>query len=105
MNDHDPEAVHPIPFLLQWLIWPVALVGSVTATILAPRWGIDPDCVLFICPGVPFKYAPQHDSLLVEIARRTKRCRFVFFDFADQERRGIPNAHHRMEDQTAWNPF
>ena len=45
MNDHDPEAVHPIPFLLQWLIWPVALLGSVTATVLAPRWGIDPVAV------------------------------------------------------------
>ena len=38
---HDPEAIHPIPALLQWLIWPVALVGSVAATLLAPRWGLD----------------------------------------------------------------
>lgn len=26
---------------------------------------------LFICPGTPFKYAPAHDSLLVDIARRS----------------------------------
>lgn len=45
------------------------------------KWGIDSACRLFICPGAPFKYAPRHDALLVEIARRTKRCRFVFFTF------------------------
>ena len=38
---HDPEAVHPIPFVLQWSIWPIALLGSVAATVLAPRWGFD----------------------------------------------------------------
>lgn len=34
---------------------------------------------LFICPGVPFKYAPRHDWVLTEIARRLGRCRFIFF--------------------------
>jgi predicted O-linked N-acetylglucosamine transferase (SPINDLY family) len=32
-----------------------------------------------ICPGTPFKYAPQHDRILPEIARRLTRCRFIFF--------------------------
>ena len=45
------------------------------------KWGIDAACKLFICPGAPFKYAPRHDALLAEIARRTERCRFVFFTF------------------------
>jgi protein O-GlcNAc transferase len=34
---------------------------------------------LFLCPGVPFKYAPQHDRIFVEIARRLGPCRFLFF--------------------------
>jgi len=43
------------------------------------RWGIDPGVPLLICPGVPFKYAPQHDLMLAEIARQLGRCRFLFF--------------------------
>ena len=43
------------------------------------KWGVDPDSALLLCPGVPFKYAPQHDELLAEIARRVGRCRFIFF--------------------------
>ena len=34
---------------------------------------------LLICPGTPFKYAPQHDRVLVEIARRAPNARLVFF--------------------------
>lgn len=43
--------------------------------------GIEPDAPLLICPGTPFKYAPEHDRVLVEIARRLGRCRMVFFDY------------------------
>jgi predicted O-linked N-acetylglucosamine transferase (SPINDLY family) len=42
-------------------------------------FGIDSESPLLLCPGVPFKYAPQYDSVLIEIARRLGRCRFVFF--------------------------
>lgn len=37
------------------------------------------DAPVFVCPGVPFKYAPQHDKVLPRIARALGRCRFVFF--------------------------
>src|SRR5258706_8318986 len=37
------------------------------------------DVPVFVCPGVPFKYAPQHDEVLPRIARALGRCRFVFF--------------------------
>jgi predicted O-linked N-acetylglucosamine transferase (SPINDLY family) len=30
---------------------------------------------------VPFKYAPQHDRVLVDIARELGRCRFIFFSY------------------------
>jgi len=41
--------------------------------------GIDADCPILVCPGVPFKYAPQHDWIFPELAGRLGRCRFVFF--------------------------
>lgn len=37
---------------------------------------------LFVCPGTPFKYAPQHDDVFVQIARRLKNARFVVFTYA-----------------------
>jgi protein O-GlcNAc transferase len=43
------------------------------------------DAPLFVCPGVPFKYAPQHDAVLVRIARALGRCRFVFFTHRQPE--------------------
>ena len=41
--------------------------------------GIDPRSPLLLCPGMPFKYALQHDWVFAEIARRLGRCQFVFF--------------------------
>ena len=41
--------------------------------------GVDGAAALFICPGVPIKYAPQFDRVFPEIARRLGRCQFVFF--------------------------
>jgi len=35
---------------------------------------------VFVCAGTPFKYRPQDDALLVDIARRLRRCTFVFFE-------------------------
>jgi protein O-GlcNAc transferase len=43
--------------------------------------GIDPLAPLFLCPGTPFKYAPQHDHVLVDIAQQLGKCQFVFFTF------------------------
>ena len=37
----------------------------------------------FICAGTPFKYAPEHDGVLVEIAQRLRHCRFEFFTYRD----------------------
>jgi sterol desaturase/sphingolipid hydroxylase (fatty acid hydroxylase superfamily) len=36
-----PRRTPKLPFLLQWLTWPVALVGGVAAIIIAPRFGMD----------------------------------------------------------------
>ena len=49
---------------------------------LDPRaLGIESSGPLFICPGVPFKYRPQDDWMLVEIARRVPCSTFVFFRY------------------------
>jgi predicted O-linked N-acetylglucosamine transferase (SPINDLY family) len=45
------------------------------------RWGIEPDVPLLVSPGTPFKYAPEHDWVYPEIARRLGRCRIVFFRY------------------------
>jgi len=45
------------------------------------RFGLDVQVPLLLCPGVPFKYAPSKDEALIEIARRLKRCKFVFFTY------------------------
>ena len=50
---------------------------------LAPQpahWNTAGEVVL-LCPGVPFKYAPQHDAMLAEISRRVPRGRLVFFTY------------------------
>jgi predicted O-linked N-acetylglucosamine transferase (SPINDLY family) len=49
------------------------------ATADLGRWGIDADSPLLLCPGTPFKYAPEHDAVLPAIARELGRCQFVFF--------------------------
>jgi protein O-GlcNAc transferase len=49
---------------------------------IAPRladWNLAEGDALLLCPGVPFKYAPQNDALLAEIARRVPRGKLVFF--------------------------
>ena len=45
------------------------------------RLGLDPHSPLLLCCGVPFKYAPEHDWLLTEIATRLGRCQLVFFTY------------------------
>jgi len=42
-------------------------------------WGLSAEGPLLICPGVPYKYRPQDDRMLVDIARGLGRCTFVFF--------------------------
>jgi protein O-GlcNAc transferase len=50
----------------------------------APRFAgtdLDGDAPILVCPGTPFKYAPQFDPVFPAIARNLGRCRFVFFDY------------------------
>ena len=40
---------------------------------------------VFLCPGVPFKYRPEDDHVLVEIAQRLGHCTFLLFVHERQE--------------------
>ena len=54
---------------------------SVTPSAIdLPSLGIDPDSPLLICPGTPFKYAPEHDKIFVLIAKKLSKCQFLFFE-------------------------
>jgi protein O-GlcNAc transferase len=63
-------------------------------TIDLRSFGIDGAAPVLVCPGVPFKYAPKDDRILVEIARGLRQCTFVFFqhESADLSRK----LHGRM---------
>jgi len=62
-----------------------------------PRLGIDPESAIFICPGTPFKYAPEHDWIFPAIARKLERCQFVFFThpLSEKLRRRLKAAFER----------
>jgi predicted O-linked N-acetylglucosamine transferase (SPINDLY family) len=49
------------------------------AVVEPGRWGLPADTPLLLCPGTPFKYAPEHDTLYAQIARRLGACRLCFF--------------------------
>jgi predicted O-linked N-acetylglucosamine transferase (SPINDLY family) len=57
--------------------------------------GIDLDLPLFLCPGTPFKYAPQRDRVFIEIAQRVGQCQFILFTHP------VPTysakLHHRLQ--------
>ncbi|MGE0737070.1 MAG: tetratricopeptide repeat protein [Alphaproteobacteria bacterium] len=43
------------------------------------RLGIKQNVARLLCPGMPFKYTPAYDSVLIRIARQLGDCQFVFF--------------------------
>lgn len=63
------------------------------------KLGIGAGAPLLICPGAPFKYSPQYDLLLVDIARRLRKCRFVFFTWQVKALSDL--LHRRLENRFA----
>lgn len=59
------------------------------------RLGIDADRPILLCPGMPFKYAPQYDNVLAAIARRLQRCQLVFFEAP------VPRLTQRLRERVA----
>jgi predicted O-linked N-acetylglucosamine transferase (SPINDLY family) len=54
---------------------PAAGAAPVDAAALGIREGVP----LLVSAGTPFKYAPRHDALYAEIARRLGECQLAFF--------------------------
>ena len=52
-------------------------------TIDLSELGLNEEHPILLCPGTPFKYAPQFDYVLPEIAKHIKNAQLVFFDFPD----------------------
>lgn len=74
-QDHYTERLVPLPHLgvhVERLAIPPTPVDFGALGI--PRTG-----PVFVCPGVPFKYQPRDDHVLVEIAQRLGTCTFLFF--------------------------
>lgn len=44
------------------------------------QWGLDIATPILLCPGSPFKYAPQYDWMFPEIVKRVGHCKLVFFN-------------------------
>jgi protein O-GlcNAc transferase len=63
--------------------------GTTPQSLDLAAWGIAATDTLLLCPGVPFKYAPQHDAALVEIARRCPGAKLVFFRPAGEHARKL----------------
>jgi predicted O-linked N-acetylglucosamine transferase (SPINDLY family) len=66
------------------------------------KLGIDPQSPVVLCPGMPFKYAPQYDWIFPEIARRLVRCQLVFFqaeaaDLSERLRRRLEVAFAKRD--------
>jgi predicted O-linked N-acetylglucosamine transferase (SPINDLY family) len=45
--------------------------------------GIEAGCTTFICAGTPYKYAPEHDAVFTQIARKVPDAVFLFFTHGD----------------------
>ncbi len=61
-------------------------------------WGIQATDRVLLCAGTPFKYAPQYDAVLVQIAQRCQPCKLVFF-------RSNPTAHSDLLEQRLRTAF
>lgn len=59
--------------------------GVAPATVDFDELGISRRGPVFVCAGTPFKYRPDDDFALVDIARRTAHCTFVFFNHERSE--------------------
>ncbi|WP_128112987.1 hypothetical protein [Polynucleobacter necessarius] len=53
--------------------------------------GIHADRPILLCPGTPYKYNPENDWVLVEIARQLPNAQFVFFKFPDSPMEVLKN--------------
>jgi predicted O-linked N-acetylglucosamine transferase (SPINDLY family) len=53
--------------------------GTAPARVDLAALGVPKGTKALVCAGMPFKYAPEHDAMWVEIARATAPSRLLFF--------------------------
>lgn len=87
-QDHYTEKLVTLPNLGCYYAPEEPAIESEACAVLSGNIGAP----LFVCPGTPFKYAPQHDDVFVQIAHRLKNARFVFFTYAP-----VPLLSKRLE--------
>ena len=71
---HYSETLVCLPKL--GIAYPLPSVPPLTKT--RSEFHLREDAIAYLCCQAPFKYLPQHDGLLVEIARRVTHAQFVF---------------------------
>ena len=79
-NDHYSEQLVSLPNL--GCHYSARSVIPVTPDLSS--LGINPASPILICPGTPFKYAPEHDQVLTSIAQKLPTCQFIFFESPEQ---------------------
>jgi protein O-GlcNAc transferase len=77
-QSHYSEKLLPLPGLGCYV--ERQIVGA-PAQKHAEDWGLRRDVPKLVSPGTPFKYAPEHDWVLAEIARRLGGCQIVLFEY------------------------
>jgi protein O-GlcNAc transferase len=73
-EQHYSEQLVRLPNL--GIAYPQPQVPAVTQSRAA--FGLRDDSVVYLCCQAPFKYLPQHDRLLVQIAQQVPQAQFVF---------------------------
>jgi len=76
--------------------------------------GVDPARPVLVCPGTPFKYAPQFDDMLIQIATRLPLAQLVFFQYErlfytrklkDRLRQAFRQRGMNMDDHIVFVPW
>jgi protein O-GlcNAc transferase len=79
-DDHYSEKLVQLPNLGCYYSARSVTPGDANLELL----GINPSSPILLCPGTPFKYAPEHDKVLVSIAQKIADCQFIFFEIPEK---------------------
>lgn len=65
--------------------------------------GIDPQRPIALCPGSPYKYNPENDWVLLEIARCIPEAQLIFFEFPDMPTEALRSRLSKLFAQSNLN--
>ena len=78
-DSHYSEALVRLPGLGCCVAPAAVRPAQQAAAVTRAELGVREDATLVVCGGTPFKYAPEHDAVLVRIAQRVPAAQFLFF--------------------------